>query len=86
MRGTLKCSMNGCWRLGCSGGGGSGPDPNWRCVDDLDSPGVGESESQYGGGKRRGIVLIPLGVVDGSGIVVIWRGWVWGPADGEAEV
>ena len=77
--------MNGCWRSGCSGGGGS-PDPDWCYVDDLDSPGIGESESRYGGGERRGIVLTPLGVVGGHGAVVIWRGWVWGPVDGETEV
>ena len=85
--GTLKCSMNGCWRLGCSGGGGGGSsDPDWCCVDDLDGPRVGESESWYGGGERHEIVLVPLGVIDGCGTVVIRHGWVRGPADGEAEV
>ena len=82
----LKCSMNGCWRSGRSGGGGGGPDPDWCCIDDLDGPGVGESESRYGGGERRGIVLVPLGMIGGRGTVVIRCGWVWGPADGEAEV
>ena len=80
-RGTLKCSMNSCWRLGCSG-----PDPDWCCIDDLDGPGVGEGESQYGGGESCGIVLVPLGVIGGRGTVVIRRGWVQGPVDGETEV
>ena len=84
--GMLKCSMNGCWRSGCSGGGGGSSDPDWCCINNLDGPGVGESKSQYGGGERRGIVLVPLGVIDGRRTVVIRRGWVRGPADGEAEV
>ena len=79
--------MNGCWRLGCSGSGGcGGPDPDQRCIDNLDGSGIGESESRYGGGESRRIVLAPLGVIDGRGAIVIRRGWVRGPADGEAEV
>lgn len=60
-RGTVKWRINGCCRLEWRGGSGGCSDPYWGCSDNLDSPRIGEGESEYSGGDNRGIVLICWG-------------------------